>query len=106
MISFLTDWQLQQNEEWLVRFPQFLAFECENAKEPERRDFLLSATTVSAMAADIASPVVRLLVGPKRTEIVRPFDIWRQTTREIARDSECWLAARVRGFLGTIENVV
>lgn len=106
LISFLTDWQLQQDEEWLVRLPQLFAFECENANEPERRDLLLSATTVSAMAADVASPVVRLLVGPKRTEIAGQFDDWRQTTREIACDSEPWLAARARGFLGTIENVI
>ncbi len=106
LISFLTDWQLQQDEEWLVRLPQLFAFECENANEPERRDLLLSATTVSAMAADVASPVVRLLVGPKRTEIAGQFDEWRQTTREIACDSEPWLAARLRGFLGTIENVL
>ena len=106
LISFLTDWQLQQDEEWLVRLPQLFAFECENSNEPERRDLLLSATTVSAMAADVASPVVRLLVGPKRTEIASQFDEWRQTTREIARDSEPWLAARIRGFLGTVENMI
>lgn len=106
LISILTDWQLQQDEEWLVRLPQLFAFECENANEPERRDLLLSATTVSAMAADVASPVVRLLVGPMRAEIAGQFDDWRQTTREIACDSEPWLAARVRGFLGTIENVI
>ncbi|WP_145370867.1 hypothetical protein [Maioricimonas rarisocia] len=106
LISFLMDWQLQQDEEWLVRLPQLLAFECECADEPERRDLLLFATTVSAMAADVASPVARLLVGPKRSEIARQFDGWRQTTREVARDSEPWLAARVRAFLGTIENIL
>ncbi len=106
LISFLTDWQLQQNEEWLVRLPQLFAVECENATEPERSDLLLSATTVSAMAADIASPVLRLLAGPKRMEISDFIDNWRQTTREIARNSEPWLAARVRGFFGTVENVL
>lgn len=104
LISFLTDWQLQQNEEWLVRLPQLFAFECENAMEPERRDLLLSATIVSAMAADVVSPVVRLLVGPKQTEIASQFEDWRKTAREIELESEPWLAARVRGFLGTIEN--
>jgi hypothetical protein len=104
LISFLTDWQLQQDDEWLVRLPQLFAFECENANEPARRELLLSATAVSAMAADVASPVVRLLVGPQRIEIASQFGEWQRTTREIACDSEPWLAARVRGFLGTIEN--
>jgi hypothetical protein len=106
LISYLTDWQLQQDEEWLVRLPQFLAFECENAIEPERRELLFFGTVVSAMAADVASPIVRLLVGPKRVDFANSFDHWRQTTRELARDSEPWLAARVRGFLGTVENVI
>lgn len=105
LISFLTDWQLQQDEEWLVRLPQLFAFECENAQDPERRDLLLSATTISALAADVASPVVRLLVGPKRTDLQSRFDAWRQSAREIVLGSEPWLAARARGFLGTIENV-
>lgn len=106
LISFLTDWQLQQDEEWLTRLPQILASECENTKVPERRDLLLCATIVSAMAADVASPVVRLLVGSKRTEIARQVDEWRLQAREIARGAEPWLAARVRGFFGTIESVI
>lgn len=106
LIMFLTDWQLQQDEEWLTRLPQLFAFECENAKEAERRELLFSATAFGAMAADVASPIVRLLVGPKRTELTGLFNKWRQTTREIARDSEPWLAARIRGFLGTVENLI
>ncbi len=106
LIMFLTDWQLQQDEEWLMRLPQLFAVECENAKEPDRRELLFSATAYSAMAADMASPIVRLLVGPKRTELTVLFDKWRQTTRVIAHDSEPWLAARVRGILGTIENLI
>lgn len=106
LISFLTDWQMHQDEEWLTRLPQLFAFECESCKESNRRDLLLSATIVSAMAADVASPVVRLLFGPNRREIAGKFDEWRRETREIARDSAPWLAARVRGFLGTIENVL
>lgn len=106
LILFLTEWQLQQDEDWLIRLPQLFAIECDNAKEPERRRLLFAATSYSAMAADVASPIVRLLVGPKRTELTGLFDDWRQTTREIARESEPWLAARIRGFLGTIENLI
>lgn len=105
LVSFLTDWQLQHDEEWLLRVPQILAFECENANEQDRRELLLFATIVSAMAADIASPVVRLLVGSKQAEIASQFETWRKTTRDVARESEPWLAARVRGFLGTLESV-
>ena len=105
LVSFLTDWQLQHDEEWLLRVPHIFAFECENASEQERRELLLFATAVSSMAADIASPVMRLIVGSKHAEIAGQFETWRKTTRDIARESEPWLAARVRGFLGTLESV-
>lgn len=105
LVSFLTDWQLQHDEEWLLRVPHIFAFECENASEQERRELLLFATAVSSMAADLASPVVRLIVGSKHTEIGSQFETWRKTTRDLARESEPWLAARVRGFLGTLESV-
>ncbi|WP_397570424.1 hypothetical protein [Schlesneria sp. T3-172] len=104
LVSFLTDWQLQQDDEWLVRLPHFFAFECEKAAEPDRKELLLAGTFVSTMAADIASPIVRLLAGAQRSEFAGLINNWQQTTREIARGSEPWLAARVRGLLGTIEN--
>jgi len=106
VLAFLIDWQLQQNEEWLLRLPHLFAFECENSVEPERIELLLSATIYSAMAADIASPVVRLLVGAKQPDIVSQFEVWRRIARDIARDSEPWLASRVRGFLGTLDTIV
>jgi hypothetical protein len=106
LIAFLIDWQLQQNEEWLLRLPHLFAFECENSVEPERIELLLSATIYSAMAADIASPVVRLLVGAKQPDIVSQFELWRRIARDIARDSEPWLASRVRGFLGALDTIL
>ena len=106
LITFLIDWQLQQDDDWLVRVPHFLAFECENTNDADRLELLLTGTIVSSMAADIASPVLRLLAGSKRTEVASFMDKWRQATRQIARVSEPWLAARIRGFLGTIERAI
>ena len=104
LISFFIDWQMQQADEWLVRVPQIFAIECENAVDADRRELLLSGTTVSTLASDVASPFIRLLSGPIRRELSTRLDDWRRTTRLIARESEPWVAGRVRGFLGTIEG--
>jgi hypothetical protein len=104
-ISFLVDWQLLQEDEWVVRLPHVFAYECTNATDPERREMLLVATMISSLASDIASPVVRLLSGPHRLENIALIDKWRQTARLIGHNSEPWLAARIRGFLGTIDYV-
>lgn len=106
LLSFLIHWQMQQDEEWIVRVPHIFAHECEKATDTERLEFLLFMTAFSAMAGDIASPIVRLLAGQKRGEVAPMISAWCEKTRQIAIDSEPWLAARVRGFLGTIENVM
>ena len=104
LLAFIVEWQLQQEEEWLVRTPQLLAIECESSQEENRRALLLWATCVSSLAADICSPLLRLLAGPHRAAIGDKLNNWAQSARLATRTSEPWLAARIRGFLGTIEN--
>ena len=101
---FLTEWQLQQDGDWNVRVPHFLAYECEQNKDQERRGFLIIATVMSSMAADIASPVERLLRSDRRDEVDEFLKNWRKSLQQIADESEPWVAARVRGFLGTIDR--
>jgi len=103
LLFFLTEWQLQQDGDWNVRVPHLLAYECERIEDQERRRLLLIATIMSSMAADIASPVERL-IHTKRKEANEFLTNWRETVQQIAHESEPWVAARARGFLGTIDR--
>ncbi|MEZ6061724.1 MAG: hypothetical protein R3C19_15355 [Planctomycetaceae bacterium] len=104
LLAFIVEWQLQQEDEWLIRTPQLLAIECERSQESDRRELLLWGTCVSSLAADVCSPVLRLLSGRHRTAFREKITNWGHSARLATRNSEPWLAARIRGFLGTIEN--
>jgi hypothetical protein len=105
-LSFLIEWQLQQDEEWNVRVAQILANECEQAQSDSRRKFLFSVTLVSSLAVDVASPAIRLLTGSRRAEFVKEMQDWREMLESVSRQSESWVAGRIRGFLGTISPLL
>ena len=103
LASFIIDWQLRQKEEWFLRVPHILAAECERSLDPERQELIFSATIVSSLACDSCSAVQRLLVGADRSRFVQMIRAWSNSTRQITMDSEGWLTARIRGFLGELE---
>jgi hypothetical protein len=101
---FLTEWHLQQHDEWSTKLPHLLAFECERAVNEDRRRFLFAAVLVSALTADIASPVIRLLVGPNREFYKAEMNVWLEQLRAVVDLSEPWLAMRLRGLLGSVDQ--
>ncbi len=103
LASFIIDWQLRQEEEWFLKVPHILAAECERSSDPERQELIFSAIIVSSLACDSCSAVQRLLVGTDRSRFVQMIRGWSDSTRQIAINSEGWLAARIRGFLGELE---
>jgi hypothetical protein len=103
LVFFVIDWQLRQEEEWFLKVPHILAAECERSSDPERQALFFSATIVSSLACDSCSAVQRLLVGTDRFRFVQMIRAWSNSTRQIAMNSEGWLTARIRGFLGELE---
>lgn len=104
MILFMTEWQLQQTDEWQVRVPHFFAHECETAEQADRRKLLFCATLLSSMNVDVFGPVERLLTGSRRVELIPEAKEWIETLTRIARVSEPWVAGRIRSMAGSISR--
>ena len=101
-LLFLTERKLQRQDEWLVRPPHVLAFECERATDKKRRDFLFVLTLFTSICSEIYSPVARLLTGHRRAELNDATNIWTQHLTMLARESAAWVAARIRGLAGAV----
>lgn len=105
ILIFITEWQLHQDDDWAIRVPHIFAFECERSETPERQELLFTTTLFSSLTVDIAGPALRLLNGGKVEKCFEWAKYWRNLFESISGHCEPWLAARIRGFLGTISPV-
>jgi hypothetical protein len=106
LLEAMAEFQQHQVANWPTRLPHVLAYAIEQTNDAERAGLLCPHILQMSINAGVVSPVHRIANTRSWPEWRSKIAAWRENLAEVARHSEPWVAARVRGISAPISRLI
>ena len=105
-IDAITEVQLRQHNDSVIRVPHVLCYALEKAAHLDRVKLIMAHVLVMSINSGIVSPLQRIAASRWRAEVLSALVVWRHNLVEIGRHSQPWVAARARGMSSAISRLI
>lgn len=106
VLEALTEFHQHRQAEWATRLPQMLAYAVEHCDNADRVKLLHIHAVLMSINAGIVSPIQRIAASKWRAELRTPLAAWRENMVAVGKQSEPWVAARVRATSACISRLI